>query len=104
VVYLRDVHDHLVQVIDTIEILRDLLSSLLEMELTRASLRMNQTMKALTLIATVFIPLTFIVGVYGMNFDHMPELHWRWAYPVLWALMIAIGVGMAVWFKRKRWL
>ena len=103
-VYLRDVYDHLVQVIDTIEALRDLLSSLLEVELTRASLRMNETMKALTLIATVFIPLTFIVGVYGMNFDYMPELHWRQAYPILWALMIAIGVGMVVWFKRKRWL
>ncbi|MFZ5861752.1 MAG: magnesium/cobalt transporter CorA [Nitrospirota bacterium] len=103
-VYLRDVHDHLVQVIDTIETLRDLLSSLLEVELTRASLRMNETMKALTLIATVFIPLTFIVGVYGMNFEHMPELRWRWAYPSLWAIMIALGVGMVVWFKRKRWL
>jgi magnesium transporter len=61
-------------------------------------------MKALTLIATIFIPLTFIVGVYGMNFDHMPELHWRWAYPALWAIMVVIGVGMVVWFKRKRWL
>jgi magnesium transporter len=104
VIYLRDVYDHLVQVIDTLEAQRDLLSSLLEVELTRASLRMNETIKALTLIATIFIPLTFIVGVYGMNFDHMPELRWRWAYPVLWALMIAIGVGMVVWFKRKHWL
>ncbi len=103
-VYLRDVYDHLVQVIDTTEALRDLLSSLLEVELTRTSLRMNETMKALTLIATVFIPLTFIVGVYGMNFDDMPELHWSWAYPALWSFMIAIGVGMVVWFKRKRWL
>jgi magnesium transporter len=103
-VYLRDVYDHLVQVIDTIEALRDLLSSLLEVELTRASLRMNETIKALTLIATIFIPLTFIVGVYGMNFDYMPELRWQFAYPALWALMIAIGVGMVAWFKRKRWL
>jgi magnesium transporter len=103
-VYLRDVYDHLVQVIDTIEALRDLLSSLLEVELTRASLRMNETMKALTLIATIFIPLTFIVGVYGMNFDFMPELRWRFAYPALWALMLAMGVGMVAWFKRKRWL
>jgi magnesium transporter len=61
-------------------------------------------MKALTLIATVFIPLTFIVGVYGMNFEHMPELRWRWAYPALWAIMIALGAGMVIWFKRKRWL
>jgi magnesium transporter len=103
-VYLRDVYDHLVQVIDTTEALRDLLSSLLEVELTRTSLRMNETMKALTLIATVFIPLTFIVGVYGMNFEHMPELRWRWAYPALWAIMIALGAGMVIWFKRKRWL
>jgi magnesium transporter len=103
-VYLRDVYDHLVQVIDTTEALRDSLSSLMEVELTRTSLRMNETMKVLTLIATVFIPLTFIVGVYGMNFDYMPELHWSWAYPTLWACMIAIGAGMVVWFKRKRWL
>jgi magnesium transporter len=104
VVYLRDVYDHLVQVIDTTEALRDLLSSLLEVELTRASLRMNETMKALTLIATVFIPLTFIVGVYGMNFEYMPELRWRWGYPALWVMMVGLGVGMVVWFKRKRWL
>lgn len=104
VLYLRDVYDHAVQVIENIESLRDLLSSLLDVHLTRASLRMNETMKALTLIATVFIPLTFVVGVYGMNFDHMPELHWRYSYPILWLLMIAIGVAMVVWFKRKKWL
>ena len=65
---------------------------------------MNETMKALTLVATIFIPLTFIVGVYGMNFDYFPELRWRYAYPVLWVLMIAIGAGMVFWFKRKKWL
>ena len=103
-IYFRDVYDHTVQVMDNVEALRELLSSLLDVHLTRASLRMNETMKALTLVATIFIPLTFIVGVYGMNFDYFPELRWRYAYPVLWVLMIAIGAGMVVWFKRKKWL
>jgi magnesium transporter len=103
-VYLRDVYDHTVQVMENTEALRDLLSSLLDVHLSRASLRMNETMKALTLVATIFIPLTFVVGVYGMNFDFFPELHWRYAYPALWILMIAIGGGMVVWFKLKKWL
>jgi magnesium transporter len=103
-IYFRDVYDHTVQVMDNVEALRELLSSLLDVHLTRASLRMNETMKALTLVATIFIPLTFIVGVYGMNFDYLPELRWRYAYPVLWVLMIALAVGMVIWFKRKKWL
>jgi len=83
--------------------LRDILTSMMDMYLNSVSNRMNEVMKVLTIIATIFIPLTFIVGVYGMNIDHMPELHWRWFYPVLWVIMIAIAVGMMVFFKRKKW-
>ena len=66
--------------------------------------RMNEIMKVLTIMASIFIPLTFLAGVYGMNFDYMPELKWHWAYPVLWLIMIGIGGGLFVWFKRKKWL
>ena len=65
---------------------------------------MNEVMKVLTIIATIFIPLTFVVGVYGMNFDHMPELHWRWGYFGVWGLMMATTVGMVIYFRKKRWL
>ncbi len=103
-IYFRDVYDHTIQVMDNVEALRELLSSLLDLHLTRSSLRMNETMKALTLVATIFIPLTFLVGVYGMNFDVLPELHWRYAYPALWVLMIAAAAGMVAWFRRRKWL
>ncbi len=103
-VYLRDLHDHVVQVIDTVESYRDVLSGLTDLYLSVVSNRMNEVMKVLTLIATIFIPITFVAGIYGMNFDHMPELHWRWSYPVVWLIMIAAASGMLVYFKRKRWL
>ena len=103
-VYLRDAYDHAVQVIDNVETMRDLTAGLLDMYLSSVSNRMNETMKVLTLIATMFIPLTFLVGVYGMNFEFMPELHWRWAYPALWAAMVVMGVVMFIWFRRKSWL
>jgi len=103
-VYLRDVYDHTIQVIDTIESYRDMLSSLLDLYMSSLSNRMNEVMKVLTIIATIFIPITFIVGVYGMNFDWMPELHWKWAYPVVWGVMIIITVFMLILFRRKRWL
>jgi magnesium transporter len=102
--YLRDVQDHTLRVIDTIETYRDMAVTLVEMYMSGASHRLNEVMRVLTVIATIFIPLTFIVGVYGMNFDVMPELHWRWAYPVLWALMIAVPAGMVALFKRRRWI
>ncbi len=102
--YLRDVYDHTIQVIDTIESFRDVLSGLLDIYLTSISNRMNEVMKVLTIIATIFIPLTFIAGVYGMNFRHMPELDWPWAYPAVWGVMIVIAVVMVVYFRRKRWL
>jgi len=102
--FLRDVYDHTIQVIDTIESYRDMLSSLLDLYLSTLSNRMNEIMKVLTVIATIFIPLTFIVGVYGMNFVFMPELHWKWGYPVVWLVMIVVVGIMLVLFRRKRWL
>ncbi|MGD8276763.1 MAG: magnesium/cobalt transporter CorA [Gemmatimonadota bacterium] len=103
-VYLRDAYDHAVQVIDNTETMRDLTAGLLDMYLSSVSNRMNETMKVLTIIATIFIPLTFLAGVYGMNFEYMPELHWPWAYPVVWIIMVAVAVAMFVWFRRKSWL
>ena len=103
-IYLRDVYDHPIQVVDTIESLRDVLSGLSDLYLSTVSNRMNEVMKVLTIIATIFIPLTFIAGIYGMNFEFMPELKWPWAYPALWLLLIAIFVAMMLWFKRKKWL
>jgi magnesium transporter len=103
-IYLRDVHDHTVQVIDTIETFRDMLSGMLDIYLSSVSNRLNAVMKVLTIIATIFIPLTFIAGVYGMNFEFMPELHWRWGYPLIMGFMFTMGVGMLVWFRRKKWL
>jgi magnesium transporter len=103
-VYLRDVYDHTVHVIDTMEILRDVLSGMIDIYLSSISYRMNEVMKVLTIVSTVFIPLTFIVGVYGMNFEYLPELKWRWAYPALWVIMLGIAIGMLVYFKRKKWL
>jgi magnesium transporter len=103
-IFLRDVYDHSIQVIDTIETYRDMLSGMLDMYLSSVSNRMNQVMKVLTIIATIFIPLTFIAGVYGMNFKHMPELEWRYGYFVLWGVMLAVGIVMVIFFKRKKWM
>lgn len=108
-IYLRDVYDHLVQVIDSIESQRELVFSLYDMYTSSLSSRMNEVMKVLTVISTLFIPLTFIVGVYGMNFNpetsawNMPELNWVYGYPVAWAVMLGIAASMLVYFKRKGW-
>ncbi len=104
VIYFRDVYDHAVQVIDTIETYRDMLSGMLDIYLSSISNRMNEIMKVLTIIATVFMPLTFLAGVYGMNFKYMPELEWRWGYFALWGVMIVIAVFMLIYFRRKKWL
>jgi magnesium transporter len=104
VIYFRDVYDHAVQVIDTIESYRDMLSGMLDIYLSSISNRMNEIMKVLTIIATVFMPLTFLAGVYGMNFKHMPELEWPWGYFSLWGVMIVIAVFMLIAFRRKKWL
>jgi magnesium transporter len=101
--YFRDVYDHTVQVIDTVETYRDLLSGMLDLYLSSISNRINEVMKFLTVIGTIFMPLTFLVGVYGMNFKHMPELEWRNGYFILWGLMIGLSVAMIIYFRRKRW-
>jgi magnesium transporter len=102
--FLRDVYDHVIHVIDTIDAYRELVTGMLDTYLSSVSNRMNEVMKVLTIISTIFIPLTFIAGIYGMNFQHMPELGWRWAYPVVLGLMLCVGALMALYFRRKRWL
>ncbi len=104
VVFLGDVSDHAVQIIDTVESFRDLLSGLLDLYLSSISNRMNEVMKVLTIIATIFIPLTFLAGIYGMNFTYMPELRWRWGYFVLWGVMLSVAGGMLIYFRRKKWI
>jgi magnesium transporter len=107
--WMRDVYDHTVQVIDLVESYRDMTASLLDIYLSSMSHRLNESMRTLTIIATLFMPLTFIVGIYGMNFVHpespfaMPELHWYWGYPMVWGVMILIVTGMLWWFRHKRW-
>jgi magnesium transporter len=103
-IYLRDVYDHTIQVMDTVESFRDMVSGMLDTYLSSISNRMNVVMKVLTIIATIFIPLTFIAGIYGMNFRFMPELEWHWGYFVVLLIMAVIGVFMVFYFRRKRWL
>jgi len=103
-VYFRDTYDHTIQVIDGVETYRDLLSGMLELYLSSISNRTNEVMKFLTVIGTIFMPLTFFVGVYGMNFKYMPELEWRNGYYGLWAFMLALTIGMVIYFRKKRWL
>ncbi len=103
-IFLRDVYDHTVQVIDTIETFRDIVSGMLDVYLSSMGNRMNGIMKVLTIIATLFMPLTFIAGIYGMNFKYMPELEWHWGYPIILGMMAIIGGGMAASFKRRRWI
>lgn len=103
-VFLGDLYDHTIQVIDLVETFRDVLSGIHDLYLSGISNRMNEIMKVLTIIATIFIPLTFIVGVYGMNFEHMPELKLRWGYFFVWGGMITIGIGMVAFFRKKKWL
>jgi magnesium transporter len=103
-IYLRDVYDHSIQVIDTIETFRDMVSGMLDIYLSSLSNRMNEVMKVLTIIATIFIPLTFIAGIYGMNFKFMPELEWHWGYPTALIVMLLIVGSMFIYFRRKKWL
>ncbi len=103
-IYLRDVYDHTIQIIDAIESFRDIVSGMLDIYLSSISNKMNAIMKVLTIIATIFIPLTFVAGVYGMNFKYMPELECRWAYPAVWIVMAVIAVIMLAYFRRKKWI
>jgi magnesium transporter len=102
--YMRDVYDHLIQVMETIESFRELLGEMASVHLSAMSNRTNEVMKVLTIIATIFIPLTFIAGIYGMNFHHMPELSRPWAYPAVLGLMALVCGAMVWFFKRKHWL
>lgn len=102
--YLRDVYDHTIQVIETVETFRDMISGTLDIYLSSVSNRMNEVMKVLTIIATIFIPLTFIAGVYGMNFKYMPELEWEWGYLAIWIVFVVLGCLMLWGFRRKKWL
>ena len=109
-IYLRDVYDHTIQVIDTIETFRDMTSGVLDIYMSSVSNKMNEVMKVLTIFAAIFIPLTFIAGIYGMNFNpeaspfNMPELGWQLGYPMIWIVMIALTITMLIYFKRKKWL
>jgi len=102
--YLRDVYDHTIHVIETVETFRDMLAGILDSYLSSLSTRLNEIMKVLTIIATIFMPLTFIVGIYGMNFRYMPELEWRWGYAAVWCALLLVGISMLLVFKRKKWL
>ncbi len=102
--YFKDVYDHIIQVIDSIDTFRDMLTGVLDAYLSTTSNRMNEAMKVLTIIATIFIPLSFIAGIYGMNFRYMPELESRWGYFVVLFIMLAIGGLMVYYFKRKKWM
>ncbi|MDR0655338.1 MAG: magnesium/cobalt transporter CorA [Treponema sp.] len=102
--FFKDLHDNIMQAVETVESYRELIAGEMEVNLSAVSNRMNKVMKVLTIISTIFIPLTFIVGVYGMNFAFMPELGMRYAYPVTWGIMICIAIGMIIFFKKRKWL
>jgi magnesium transporter len=102
--YYRDLYDHLVSESENLAVYREMLSNLLDLHHSSLSYKMNNVMKVLTIITTIFVPLTFIVGVYGMNFDNMPELHWRYGYFEILAVMLGLTLGMLYFFKKKRWL
>jgi len=103
-IYLRDVYDHIALIIDTVETFREMASGMLDIYLSSVSNRMNEVMKVLTIISTVFIPLSFVVGLYGMNFKFMPELSWKWGYPMVWGVILVVVTGMMLYFRRKKWL
>jgi magnesium transporter len=102
--YLRDVYDHIVQIIDMIETYHEFSSGLTETYMNALSNRMNEIMKVLTIFTTIFVPLTFLAGVYGMNFHYLPELDWWWSYYAFWGICMVVAGSMLIWFKRKRWL
>jgi magnesium transporter len=103
-IFLRDLHDHVIQITDTIDTLRDVINGLYDLYLSEINLRMNNVIQVLTIISTIFIPLTFLAGVYGMNFDNMPELHWKYGYFIIWGVMLCIALSLLLVFKHKKWL
>ena len=102
--YYGDVYDHVLRVTDSLESYRERISAMHDIYLSSISNKLNETMKILTIFASIFIPLTFIAGIYGMNFEYMPELKWRWGYPAVWAIFIMISAGLLIFFKRKKWM
>ena len=103
-IYLRDVHDHVIQALDTVETHRDMVSGMIDIYLSSVSNRMNEVMKVLTMFAAIFIPLTFIAGLYGMNFEYMPEIKWHAGYPLALGIMAIVAIIMLIFFRRKKWL
>lgn len=103
-VYLKDIYDHTVRIVESIETYRDIITGVMDLYLSSVSNKMNEVMKTLTIIATIFIPLTFVAGIYGMNFEYMPELRWRWGYPAIWIVIISISTAMFIYFRNKKWL
>ena len=102
--YFKDIYDHTIQVIDSTETYREILSGMLDIYLSSISNRMNQVMKILTIIATIFMPLTFLAGIYGMNFEYMPELKWRFGYALVWFIFLTTAIVMIIYFRRKKWI
>lgn len=103
-IYFKDISDHIIAVIDTVDTFRDMLGGMLDIYLSAASMKMNQVMKVLTIIATIFMPLTFLAGIYGMNFEYMPGLHWHWSFYVFWGVMLTIALGMLILFRKRKWI
>jgi magnesium transporter len=104
VIYIRDVYEHTIQIIDSVETFRGIVSGTLDIYLSSVSNKMNEIMKVLTVIATVFIPITFITSLYGMNFTHMPELDWPFGYPLVWLIILITSGSLLMYFKRRDWL
>ena len=102
--YFRDIYDHVIHITEAIESYRDILSGLMDIYISSVSNKLNEVMKVLTIFASIFIPLTFLTGIYGMNFDYMPELGWKWSYPLLWLMFIVITLVLLAYFKKKKWL
>tara|TARA_R110002095_G_scaffold71763_2_gene61064 strand:+ start:4055 stop:5137 length:1083 start_codon:yes stop_codon:yes gene_type:complete len=103
-IYFRDVYDHVLRITESTDSYRDMLSGLLDIYVSSVSNKMNEIMKILTVFASIFIPLTFIAGIYGMNFEYMPELKWKWSYPVIWGVFITLPTVLVIYFKKKKWL
>jgi magnesium transporter len=104
IIYVRDLYDHTVQIMDMVETYRDMLNSLQDLYISEISLRMNQVMQVLAIITTIFVPLSFMAGLYGMNFDHMPELHYKYSYFILVGMMFVIAVSLVFYFRKKKWM
>jgi magnesium transporter len=102
-IYFQDIIDHLQQINQNLESFREMVSNLTELYLANNDVQMNDVMKRLTVVSTIFIPLTFIVGLYGMNFKNFPELEWKYGYFIIWGIMITIGIGMIIYLKKRKW-